>query len=515
MGVAPGSPVSAGNTNPAFIDANDDDTAVGKYNLENTDVLSGVFVTNIQSNINGLNAFLGRGTNAGYDSVPSWTSNDVGVSGDNVFQRVDKISAKFNETTGHAHTGTPQDGPKLDYLTSLIGPQLSGWAVQGTLLTGVTGDNWDVSTEMAAYIPSTDQFTKGVVSDDPNNNVKLFDTNGDHFLDGSGNQVYGRITNSGGLGGTWTLSFYSNVSGTETPYSFGSSTDIDWYFQQLFDETDRPVYSPLFSVSSDQVAGSIPDATQSVKGKVLLATATPQPVSPSGSVGTGPRVAMEDHAHQGVHSNKSFGGSEIYGDVVFKGTGGTSISQTGSEIDIDSPALSSSTPSPIAATGSAGSATTSSKSDHTHAGVHSIGKLADTALLGDVTLSEGAGITITRSGQDLQISTGGFQRATQTGFTLADNQSSPATIISIPVAGLAGLKFTYGIQRDTNSRHSDFWVSSDGTSVSYVDGPGTELGDCGITLTADISGGNFRLRYTSTSTTFTGTMNLEVLKIPA
>jgi hypothetical protein len=50
-----------------------------------------------------------------------------------------------------------------------------------------------------------------------------------------------------------------------------------------------------------------------------------------------------------------------------------------------------------------------------HKGVHSLAKNADTALYGDVTISEGTGIAITRSSNDLQIAstvTGGAGQVT-------------------------------------------------------------------------------------------------------
>lgn len=57
--------------------------------------------------------------------------------------------------------------------------------------------------------------------------------------------------------------------------------------------------------------------------------------------------------------------------------------------------LPTATPSPIAATGAAGTPNaTVSNADHTHAGVHAVLKLAGTPQLGDITLKEGAGVTI-------------------------------------------------------------------------------------------------------------------------
>lgn len=113
-GVAPGSPVSASNTNSAFIEKNADDATVGKLGLSNVDSTnSGNSVVNTQGEINGLNTFLGRTAAAGPISKPNWTNNDVGISTDDVKTRADLITAKFNGTTGHKHTGTAGDGARI------------------------------------------------------------------------------------------------------------------------------------------------------------------------------------------------------------------------------------------------------------------------------------------------------------------------------------------------------------------------------------------------------------------
>lgn len=79
------------------------------------------------------------------------------------------------------------------------------------------------------------------------------------------------------------------------------------------------------------------------------------------------------------------------------------------------PSLSTATPGDIGSSGVAGTGTTPSKNDHVHKGVRSVGKSGDTACYGDVTLSEGSGVSITRSSNDLQISaSGGAGQVTET-----------------------------------------------------------------------------------------------------
>lgn len=53
----------------------------------------------------------------------------------------------------------------------------------------------------------------------------------DVLLDASGQEVYGKITNSGSA---WTLSYFSIVSGTETAYTIAASTSIDFEVPYVF-----------------------------------------------------------------------------------------------------------------------------------------------------------------------------------------------------------------------------------------------------------------------------------------
>lgn len=448
-GVAPGSPVSASNTNSAFLEKNADDSTIGKVQLANVDVInSGPTVVNTQGDINGLDTFLGRTGGSGPGSLPTWTNNDVGLSNNDVKTRADSLTQKFNSTTGHKHTGTTGDAPPLDYLTGLNGIQLSGHLVQETTLSGVTGTSWNVSTPLLTAVPSTSSTVEGHVVNAPVNIVQLFDAGTENALETpGGDKIYGRLTNTGGVGGTWTLTFFYLLVGVETSWNITSSTNIDWRDQVLYNETNRPVYSDQVVQTSNLLAGEIPDATTTNKGKVLLATATPQPVASAGATGTGPRVAMEDHAHAGVHSVKTNANAQILGDARF----------------------------------------------------------VDTAT-----------VSWTQSGNDLSANVQGFGKQTTLGFTLVDNTPTPTVIFTKSITSLSGLKIIYGIQRGSgNSRHSDFWISSDGSTVSYVDSGGTEQGTTGIVLSADISGGNFRLLYTSTNTGTSGTINLETTLIPS
>lgn len=336
MGVTDGQPVDAATTNPAFLDANNDDTALGKITFNNISdpTVSGAQVVNIQREMNGNASFTGQVTNTPISRLPSWTNNDVGSSGDNLKSRSDLLTQKFNETTGHAHDGSPGNGAPISG-ASVGGVPLEGYFQQGTQLTGVTGGTEDVSTPLASKTASTGQTVLGVVSTSPFNRVIIRNTSGAAFTDLSGNEVYARLTNSGS---TWTLTFYSLVSGTETAYIFLTSTTMDWYYQELFNPlVSTPVYSELAFVPSDNIAAGIPAATTTTQGKVLLPSGSTVPVSGTGSLGTAnATVANADHTHEGVHALLRHGDATLYkGNVTLKAGTNIALSDSGGEIQID------------------------------------------------------------------------------------------------------------------------------------------------------------------------------------
>jgi len=275
MGISDGQPVDAANSNPAWLDANADDQAIGKIDFVNTEAPSGPNVINIQREVNSLNSFLGRIAGSIYNALPSWLNSQVGTGSDNVFDRADALTERFDGTTGHTHTGSTGEGPRLT--DASITTPFQGFPQEALALTGVTGGSTDVSTEFAAKEPSTGTSVKGVPSTAPYNEVMLLNTSTqDYYEDGSGNRVYGRLTNSGGLGGTWTLTYYSRVAGVETAYSFSGSNDVSLYYQELFHplESARPVYSQQFFVPSDNATADILDASLTQSGKVNIVQQT-------------------------------------------------------------------------------------------------------------------------------------------------------------------------------------------------------------------------------------------------
>lgn len=136
-GVSDGQPVNAATTNAAFLDKNTDTTALGKVNLNNASdpSNSGSEIFNSQREFNSLSSFTGKPINQSITYTPSWSNNDVGSSSDNVKTRADNITAKFNSSTGHTHTGAAGDAPPIA-ATSLSGTL--GVAHGGTGQTSLT-----------------------------------------------------------------------------------------------------------------------------------------------------------------------------------------------------------------------------------------------------------------------------------------------------------------------------------------------------------------------------------------
>jgi hypothetical protein len=95
----------------------------------------------------------------------------------------------------------------------------------------------------------------------------------------------------------------------------------------------------------------------------------------------------------------------------------------------------------------------------------------------------------------------GFLSGTQQEATVAlnDNQASAATIFEL-TSSYNSIVVFYGIKRGTSIVESGLIsLTNNGTTASIAPF-GTTVGSSGVTLSSDVSGGNVRVRYTSTST---------------
>lgn len=303
MGVVNGQAVDQAVTNPAFLDADQDDTASGIITLANTQPASGATITNTQGTLNSL-----LDTTGATETVPATAYSGAPAStvtpGDDHELAIVALASKFDPTTGHTHDGTAGNGGPIP-AASIASVPLKGYYQQGTNLTGVTGTSHDVTTELSGKSQSSGPTVTGLPTVAPQNRVILRQSTGteagDAFTDGLGNEVFGRVTYSSP---NWTLSFYVNIAGSEIAYSFTGSNAVTWYYQELFNPlSGAPVYSELATIPSDNVTADVVDATVSVAGKVTLSGSTPPAIASTGSAGTAnATVANADHTHDGVGS---------------------------------------------------------------------------------------------------------------------------------------------------------------------------------------------------------------------
>lgn len=340
MGVNDGQPVNAAVTNPAFLDANADDTALGKITFANISdpTVSGPTLINAQREFNAIATYTGKTINTPIATTPPWVNSQVGNTIDSLFARVDALTERFDGIVGHNHDGTDGEGPTIG--ASGITPiPYKGYFIQGIMIPGATGGSTDVSADFISDIPSNGPTTLGVVVNTPYNKNILRQgsgvNKGDEILDGLGNQVYGRLTESSGV---WTETYFVDIAGVETPYSFGAPQDIDWYYQELFNPlTTTPVYDPMAFIPSENATADILDASEIQAGKVLLANAAPGAIASAGAKGVGTRAAKIDHTHEGVHSVGIFGmGSPLLGDVLIKAGSNITLSFDAGTLKIDS-----------------------------------------------------------------------------------------------------------------------------------------------------------------------------------
>lgn len=96
--------------------------------------------------------------------------------------------------------------------------------------------------------------------------------------------------------------------------------------------------------------------------------------------------------------------------------------------------------------------------------------------------------------------------------TLTDNTASPTQVLALAVASHDAAVIEYSIKRGTGNREiGHLYMINDGTTAEFT-AAGASLGTLGVTFTADISGGNMRLLYTTTSTGTNATMKYRIKK---
>lgn len=270
MAVSNGQLANQTSFNNAFISRTVDSDTVAKVDLNNAAAVSGSSVANIQRELNKLNSFLGSITNTAKDTLPTWASNDVGASTDPVQLRSDLLSGKFNNSTGHAHSGAAGDGVPIS--ASDLSDFNAYWADwQTVLFASAAGLSDDVTTEFIGETPGGGAAAVGVPTTAPYNKVELrTDPSNDQIEEPGGRKVYGRVTESSG---TWTLTYYYEDSlGVETAYSLPAQ-DIRIYYREVFDSSTRPTFGTDDGfIGSLDATADVVDASSSQRGVVSIGT---------------------------------------------------------------------------------------------------------------------------------------------------------------------------------------------------------------------------------------------------
>lgn len=258
-GVIDGQAVSQGITNPAFIFKNADDTTTQKLGFHSSVPADGKFIDSIQKGVNNLNDSVGldlsgNGTAEVDATGKTYGTNQRALDGQTHKVAIGSLDGAFHPSTGHMHTGVTGDAPPIP--STAVSPIiLRGYPRFAPAITGATGTSTDVSTQMSGKTPSSGSTVEGVVVTSSYNKCILKQGSGtnyfDDYVDGSGNIVYGRITEAAGV---WTLSYYVLIAAVETVYSFASASDIIFIYQELFNPiVDAPVYNEFASIPSDLV----------------------------------------------------------------------------------------------------------------------------------------------------------------------------------------------------------------------------------------------------------------------
>ena len=271
MAVQDGQNVNAGVTNAAFMSRLQNTSTIGEVELDNTaNPDSGDKITNAQRLINELKDVQGN-VGEGDTTAKNYATNNVVTNGKDRKQAIEAIDATYNGTTGHNHDGTDGNGAKVS--ASSLDDFNNLFAEFGEYtFDAASGTSIDVSALFASQSAGGDDVTEGVITSAPNNYVPIVEkTNGGEIEDGEGDRVFSRLTESSG---TWTLSFFTNESGTETAHNL-SSQDIRFLYREVFTSANRPTIGANVGVYDTQSAiGDIPDASTTQRGVVSTSAQT-------------------------------------------------------------------------------------------------------------------------------------------------------------------------------------------------------------------------------------------------
>lgn len=160
MSVTNGQSANQTTFNNAFLSRTTDTSTAGKVDLSNVASESGSAVVNIQRELNSMSSFSGKSINVAKDNKPSWSSNVVGASGDNLFQRADALTVKFS-TGDLVTTGTQSfSGAK-----TWSGAQTWSSTVNGSITTDSSSNGASVtlSTPTTLMLRVTHASLSGII----------------------------------------------------------------------------------------------------------------------------------------------------------------------------------------------------------------------------------------------------------------------------------------------------------------------------------------------------------------
>lgn len=188
MAVSNGQLANQTTFNNAFVSRTNDSSTVGKITLSNADTNT---ITDIQREANSAASFMGKAVNIAASALPEFTEDYVGATGDDLFNRVDALTLRFDGDDGHGHTGNDGDGPQINSLD--LANYNPAYATVGTKFIQQTGSlaSADVTTDFSSESPFGSTGTAGVLTvidgistAAQTNIVRIRDANGNAFFDG-------------------------------------------------------------------------------------------------------------------------------------------------------------------------------------------------------------------------------------------------------------------------------------------------------------------------------------------
>jgi len=205
----------------------------------------------------------------------------------------------------------------------------------GSGIGGVSGLTTNLNGLFLSSTPNGSTTNAGVATNPPFNRVEIRNLESQTFIeDAEGQKVYGRLTEAAGV---WTLTYYTLEAGVETPHSLAAQ-NISIFYTEVFTLATVPTFGVDAGVIGTlDLTGDIIFSNETVAGKVLLSNVVATAIGSANVKGTATRVSHEDHVHQGIHALQEFSEAvNVFGDIILKGTGGTTVTRSGQTFTINS-----------------------------------------------------------------------------------------------------------------------------------------------------------------------------------